>query len=175
MNGGGKRSSLLRYFHYYGRKKSFTISTGKGGRLCLTFLKKKKKLKLEKKTFFKTFDLIFFNELSYTFKGVYFLLNIDNCDVDFFIFRQYYHIIIVSRFPNETKHFSPQTFVKTLIIQNIHSHHIYMKQKEGASVQVSGETERESESESVWIAANWGNVYHKNGCWKNGPFWDKLG
>ena len=37
----------------------------------------------------------------------------------------------------------PQTFiVKILIIENIHSHHIYMKQKEGASVQVSGETER---------------------------------
>jgi hypothetical protein len=105
---------------------------------------------------------------------VYFLLNIDNCDVDFFIFRNHYHIIIVSRFPNETKHFSPQTFiVKTLIIQNIHSHHFYMKQKEGASMQVSGETERESES--ARIAANWGNVYHKNGPWKNGLFWDKLG
>jgi hypothetical protein len=50
-----------------------------------------------------------------------------------------------------------------------------MKQKEGASVQVSGETERESESESARIAANWGNVYHKNGPWKNGLFWDKLG
>jgi hypothetical protein len=39
----------------------------------LNFSKKEKKLKLEKKTFFKTFDLIFFNEFSYTFKGVYFL------------------------------------------------------------------------------------------------------
>jgi hypothetical protein len=69
-----------------------------------------------------------------------------NCDIDFFIFHHHYHIIIVSRFPNETKRFSPQMFiVKTLIIQNIHSCHIYMKQKEGASVQVSGETERERE------------------------------
>jgi hypothetical protein len=42
--------------------------------------------------------------------------------------------------------FSPQTFiVKTLIIQNTQSHHIYMKRKEGASVQVRGETEREEE------------------------------
>jgi len=40
--------------------------------------------------------------------------------------------------------------VRTLIIQNTHSHHIYMKWKEGASVQVSGETERES----LRIAAN---------------------
>ncbi len=41
--------------------------------------------------------------------------------------------------------FSLQTFiVKTLIIENTHSHHIYMKRKEGASVQASGETERES-------------------------------
>ena len=37
-----------------------------------------------------------------------------------------------------------QTFiVKTLIIENMHSHHIYMKWKEGASVQDSGKTERE--------------------------------
>ncbi len=110
----------------------------------LNFSKKEKKTEARKKTFFKTFDLIFFNEFSYTFKGVYFLLNIDNCD--FFIFCHHYHIIIVSRFPNETKHFSLQTFiVKILIIQNIHIRHIYMKQKEGASVQVSGETERERE------------------------------
>jgi hypothetical protein len=47
-------------------------------------------------------------------------------------------LIIVSRFPNETKRFSLQTFiVKTLIIENTHNHHIYMKRIEGASVQVS--------------------------------------
>jgi hypothetical protein len=38
----------------------------------------------------------------------------------------------------------PQTFiVKTLIIRNMNSHHIYMKQKEGAIEQDTGETERE--------------------------------
>jgi hypothetical protein len=37
-----------------------------------------------------------------------------------------------------------QTFiVKTLIIRNIHSCHIYMKQKEGEREQDAGETERE--------------------------------
>ena len=63
-------------------------------------------------------------------------------------------LAIVSRFPNETKRFSPQTFiVKTLIIENTHSHHIYMKQKERASVQVSRETDRERVCESTRIAA----------------------
>jgi hypothetical protein len=42
----------------------------------------------------------------------------------------------------------PQVFIiKTLIIKNMHSHHIYMKWKEGASVKDSGETERERERE----------------------------
>ncbi len=55
---------------------------------------------------------------------------------------------IVSKFPSETTG-GPKTFiVKMLIIKNTHSHHIYMKWKEGASVQVSGETERERERES---------------------------
>ncbi len=50
--------------------------------------------------------------------------------------------------------FSPQVFiVKTLIIENTHSHHIYMKQKERASMQVSRETERESVCESARIVA----------------------
>jgi hypothetical protein len=57
---------------------------------------------------------------------------------------------IVSKSPSETTD-CPQTFiVKTLIIENTHGHHIYMKQKEGASVQVSGETG----SESGRLAAN---------------------
>ncbi len=64
-----------------------------------------------------------------------------------------------------------QTFiVKTLIIENMHSFHIYMKWKEGASVQDSRETERERECESGQIAANRGSVSCKNGCWRNGPF-----
>jgi hypothetical protein len=43
-----------------------------------------------------------------------------------------------------------QTFiVKTLIIRNMNSHHIYMKQKERAREQDSGETERESVRE--WV------------------------
>ncbi len=59
---------------------------------------------------------------------------------------------IVSKSPSETTD-CPQTFiVKNLIIQNKHVYHIYMKQKERTSVQVSGETE--TESESVRIAAN---------------------
>jgi hypothetical protein len=33
--------------------------------------------------------------------------------------------------------------VKTLIIENMHSHHIYRKRKEGVSVQDNGETKRE--------------------------------
>jgi len=64
--------------------------------------------------------------------------------------------------------------VKTLIIENMHSHHIYMKWKEGVSVQDSRETERERErervSESGRIAANQGSVNCKNGHWRNGPF-----
>jgi hypothetical protein len=35
--------------------------------------------------------------------------------------------------------------VKILIIKNMHSHHIYIKHKEGVSVQDSRETEREEE------------------------------
>ncbi len=53
-----------------------------------------------------------------------------------------------------------------------------MKRKEGASVQVSREREGERERERVCVCEDsrkWGIVYHKNGCWKNGPFWDKLG
>jgi hypothetical protein len=49
---------------------------------------------------------------------------------------------IVSKSPSETTDCPLIFIVKTLIIQNTHSHHIYMKWKEGASVQVSGETER---------------------------------
>ncbi len=53
--------------------------------------------------------------------------------------------IIVSKSPSETTD-CPQTFiVKILIIQNTHGRHIYMKLKEGASVQIGGETERERE------------------------------
>jgi hypothetical protein len=58
-------------------------------------------------------------------------------------------IVIVSKSPSETTD-CPQTFiVKTLIIKNTHSRHIYMKRKEGASVQISGETERESVCETA--------------------------
>jgi hypothetical protein len=50
---------------------------------------------------------------------------------------------VVSKFLSETT-MCPQTFIaKILIIENMHSHHIYMKQKEGASGQDSGERERE--------------------------------
>ena len=65
----------------------------------------------------------------------------------------------------------PQTFiVKILIIENMHSHHIYMKWKEGASVQDSGETERERGCQGARIAANRGSISYKNGRWKNRPF-----
>ncbi len=58
----------------------------------------------------------------------------------------------------------------------MHSHHIYMKQKEGASVQDSGETERERERvcvcvcEGAWIATNGGSISCKNCLLRNGPF-----
>ena len=69
--------------------------------------------------------------------------------------------VIVSKSPSETKD-CPQTFiVKMLIIENIHSCHIYMKQKEGASELASGETERECKS--VQITTNRGSVGCKNG------------
>jgi hypothetical protein len=44
--------------------------------------------------------------------------------------------------------------VKTLIIRNMNSHHIYMKQKEGAREQDTGETERERVQERGRIVAN---------------------
>ncbi len=78
--------------------------------------------------------------------------------------------IIVRKSLSETT-MCPQTFiVKTLIIKNMHSHHIYMKWKEGVSVQDSGEIERKREREGAWIVANRGSIGCKNGCWKNGPF-----
>ncbi len=60
-----------------------------------------------------------------------------------------YHLLplingIVSKSTSETTG-CPQMFIVKMLINEIrHSRHIYMKQKEGASVQVSGETERES-------------------------------
>jgi len=69
----------------------------------------------------------------------------------------------------------PQTFiVRILIIKNTCRRYIYIQQKEGAREQDSGETERERVCESVRIGTNCGGVHHKNGRWKNGPFWDKL-
>jgi hypothetical protein len=47
---------------------------------------------------------------------------------------------IVSKSLSETTMFPQMFIVKTLLIENMHSHHIYMKWKEGASVQDSGET-----------------------------------
>jgi len=62
-----------------------------------------------------------------------------------------------------------QTFVvKTLIIRNMNSHHIYMKRNEGAREQDAGETKRVRESGR--IVTNWGSVCCKNGCWRNRPF-----
>jgi len=47
---------------------------------------------------------------------------------------------IVSKSLSETTMFLQMFIVKTLLIENMHSHHIYMKWKEGASVQDSRET-----------------------------------
>jgi len=47
---------------------------------------------------------------------------------------------IVSKSLSETTMFPQMFIVKTLLIENMHSHHIYMKWKEGASVQDSRET-----------------------------------
>jgi len=53
-------------------------------------------------------------------------------------------MLIVSNLLSETT-VCPQMFiVKTLIIQNMNSRHIYMKWKEGAREQDTGETEKES-------------------------------
>jgi len=50
-------------------------------------------------------------------------------------------MLIVSNLPSETT-VCPQMFiVRTLIIQNMNRHHIYMKWKEGAREQDTGETE----------------------------------
>ena len=52
-------------------------------------------------------------------------------------------MLIVSNLPSETT-VCPQMFiVRTLIIQNMNSRHIYMKRKDGAEEQDAGETERE--------------------------------
>ncbi len=50
---------------------------------------------------------------------------------------------IVSKSPSETTDCPQMFIVKMLIIEIIYSHHIYMKQKEGASMQASRETEKE--------------------------------
>ncbi len=70
----------------------------------------------------------------------------------------------------------PQMFiVKTLIISNTNNRPIYIKQKEGGKRLAAGETERERECEKRSVAKNRGSVGCKNGCWRNRPFWDKLG
>ncbi len=51
--------------------------------------------------------------------------------------------IIVSKSLSETTDCLQTFIVKMLIIENMNSHHIYIKWKEGASEQVRGETERE--------------------------------
>ena len=48
---------------------------------------------------------------------------------------------IVSNLLNETMMCPHMFIVKTLIIRNMNSHHIYMKWKEGAREQDTGETE----------------------------------
>ncbi len=79
-------------------------------------------------------------------------------------------INIVSKSLSETM-MCPELFiVKILIIRNMNSRHINMKQKEGASVQDSGETERESVCESGQIAKNRSSISCKNSRWRNGPF-----
>jgi hypothetical protein len=50
---------------------------------------------------------------------------------------------IVSNLPSETAMCLQTFIVKTLIIKNMNSRHIYMKQKKGVREQDAGETERE--------------------------------
>ncbi len=72
----------------------------------------------------------------------------------------------------------PQTFiVKMLIISNTDNRPIYIKRKEGGKRLAARETERERESvcERQRVAENRSRVGCKNSCWRNGPFWDKLG
>jgi hypothetical protein len=53
----------------------------------------------------------------------------------------------MSKSPSETTDCLQTFIVKIIIIKNVHSHHIDMKQKEGTSGQDS-----ERESEGAWIA-----------------------
>ncbi len=57
--------------------------------------------------------------------------------------NSFYHNI-VSRFPNETTYFSPQTFiVRFLIISNMKDRHIYTRTERRGNRLAAGETERE--------------------------------
>ncbi len=81
---------------------------------------------------------------------------------------------IVSRFPNETKSFGPQTFiVKSLIITNTDSHPICIKMEKKGKGLAAEETERKRECvcERRRVAENGGSDGCKNGRWRNGPFW----
>ncbi len=70
----------------------------------------------------------------------------------------------------------PQTFiVKLLIIRNTDNCPIYIKMERRVKRLATGETERESVCERRRVAENGGRVGCKNGRWRNGPFWDKLG
>ncbi len=83
---------------------------------------------------------------------------------------------IVCRFPNETMSFGLQTFnVKSLIISNTDGHPIYIKTERRGKGLAAGETERECVCERQRVAENGSSEGCKNGCWRNGPFWDNLG
>jgi hypothetical protein len=83
---------------------------------------------------------------------------------------------IVSRFPNETMSFGPQTFiVKSLIISNTDGHPIYIKMERRGKGLAAEERERERVCERWRVAEKGGSDGCKNGRWRNGPFWDNLG
>ncbi len=85
-------------------------------------------------------------------------------------------INIVSRFPNETMSFGPQMFiVKSLIIGNMESCHIYIRTERRRKELVAGETERERVCERRRVAENGGSIGCKNGRRRNRPFRDNLG
>ncbi len=79
--------------------------------------------------------------------------------------NSFYHNI-VSRFPNETTCFSPQTFiVRFLIISNMKDRHIYTRTERRGNRLAAGETERERERECERqrVAENRVGVHCKNG------------
>ncbi len=64
--------------------------------------------------------------------------------------------------------------VRFLIIGNTESRHIYTQTERRGKGLAAGKTERERGCvcDRRRVAENRLSVGHKNGCWRDGPFWD---